>query len=118
MSEPDLYSKHPRRFSSRHLLPLGPVLALLMVACGGTVVSKTEGGPGGKQPVKLVWETETSSISGRNHHVYCLNARDGSVIWDFETGFEVGIYIGAFNGKLHCLRTKPSGWETTEGIGG
>ena len=26
------------------------------------------------------------------------------------------IYIGAFNGKLYCLDTKPAGWHAVEGM--
>ena len=50
--------------------------------------------------------------SGLDHHVYCLNAKDGSLIWDFETGFEVDcsaavvdgrVYFGSEDGFFYCL---------------
>ena len=59
--------------------------------------------------------------------MHMLNADDGTLISELKIGDNINstpavldgrIYIGAFNGKLHCLRTKPSGWEEVEGMGG
>jgi outer membrane protein assembly factor BamB len=140
MSDPDYCSKYFRRLHGRQLMPLVLALALLPAACGGTVVSKTEVGPGKNEltkpvtpslhfwlgnsernfygsgpwsdgPLEIVWEAETGFISGRLHpdlwggtswpgqpavdgnrvyfpsadgNIYCIDARDGSVIWKFK----------------------------------
>ena len=56
-----------------------------------------------------------------------LSALDGKTIGELKIGENINstpavvggrIYIGAFNGKLQCLRTKPGGWEKLEGLGG
>ena len=56
-----------------------------------------------------------------------LSAQDGTSLGELKIGDNINstpavvggrIYIGAFNGKLHCLEAKPSGWEKTEGMGG
>src|SRR6185369_2081085 len=90
MSYPD--PKFSRRLSSRHLIPLLLMLALLPAGCGGTVVSKTEvkqpakpapaglplwlgnsqrnfygSGPWQEGPLEIVWELETGYISGKLH---------------------------------------------------
>ena len=50
--------------------------------------------------------------SGLDHHVYCLNKKDGTLIWDYETGFEVDgsvvvvddkLYFGGEDHSLYCL---------------
>ena len=137
MSEPDSCSNYSRRHPCRRLSLLVLGLALLPGACGGTVVSKTEVGPGKKEvinpglhfwlgnsqrnfygsgpwsdgPLEVVWEAETGFTSGRLHtdpwggtswpgqpavdgnrvyfpsadgNVYCVDARDGSIIWKFK----------------------------------
>jgi outer membrane protein assembly factor BamB len=59
--------------------------------------------------------------------IHMLSAYDGKTISELKIGENINstpavvggrIYIGAFNGKLHCLRTKPGGWEKLEGMGG
>jgi hypothetical protein len=59
--------------------------------------------------------------------IHMLSAHDGKPLGELKIGENINstpaivggrIYIGAFNGKLHCLRTKPSGWKAMEGIGG
>src|SRR5678810_313265 len=54
MSDPDYCSKYYRRRPGRRLRLLVLALALLPAACGGTVVSKTEVGPGKKDPIRSV----------------------------------------------------------------
>src|SRR6266567_2660410 len=96
-------------------------------------------GPLKNGALRIVWEAETDFIKGRLHkdpwggsswpgqpsingdrvyfpsadgYVYCLNAGDGSVIWDYETGFEVDgstivvgdrVYFGGEDHYFYCL---------------
>src|SRR4029434_8563522 len=50
--------------------------------------------------------------SGLDHHLYCINPKDGSLIWDYEAGFEIDgstivsdgrIYFGCEDHNFYCL---------------
>ena len=85
-------------------------------------------GPWSNDPLQVVWEFETKGISGRlhedpwggsswpgqpsvdEHHVYfgsadgnlyCLDARDGSLVWKYQTGFEVDCSAAVINDRVY-----------------
>jgi outer membrane protein assembly factor BamB len=50
--------------------------------------------------------------SGLDHNLYCLNRKDGKLLWKFTTGFEVDcssaivdgrVYVGSEDGFFYCL---------------
>jgi hypothetical protein len=50
--------------------------------------------------------------SGLDHHLYCIDPKDGSLIWDYEAGFEIDgstivsdgrVYFGCEDHNFYCL---------------
>ncbi len=39
--------------------------------------------------------------SGLDHYIYCIDARDGSLIWKFKTGFEVDCSAAVIDGRVY-----------------
>ena len=39
--------------------------------------------------------------SGLDHNIYCLNTKDGSLIWKFKTGFEVDGSAAVIDGRVY-----------------
>ena len=40
-------------------------------------------------------------VSGLDHYIYCLDKRDGSLIWKFKTGFEVDCSAAVIDGRVY-----------------
>src|SRR6185295_6641994 len=128
MSDPDSSSKHSRRLSSRQLIPLVLILALLAAACGATVVSKTEAGAGKKEltkpvspslhfwlgnsernfygsgpwadgPLEIVWQNETGFVSGRLHPDPW-----GGTSWPGQPAVDGNrVYFPSADGNVYCI---------------
>jgi outer membrane protein assembly factor BamB len=57
-------------------------------------------------------------IGSHDYKVYCLDAKTGSELWEFPTGYFISsspavvgdrVYIGSFDGNLYCLNASTGG---------
>jgi outer membrane protein assembly factor BamB len=39
--------------------------------------------------------------SGLDHYIYCIDARDGTLIWKYKTGFEVDCSAAVIDGRVY-----------------
>jgi len=128
MIYPDQY---PRHLSSRHLIALALMLAPLLAACGGKVISKPAIEPGSKQtvkenpsslpnwlgnpgrnfygtgpwqegPLEIVWERGTDFITGRLHKELW-----GGTSWPGQPSVDGSrVYFPSADGNIYCLNSQ------------